>query len=328
MTSGHHPPSRPPDDQAGHPALDALADLDAGLLDPATATAARLTSHVGGCPTCAATLRGLAAVRADLRSLPPPRMPDSVAARLDATLAELRAAGPGHDLPSVAAHRSAAGGRGEQSPAPPRTADAAADDLAGGRERRRERSRRLTTLVAASVVVLAAVGGIGTAVLHETQGGKSTVTGSAALPPDESGRRSGHSAGGDAGAPAAGHQVPQNGPETAGPAVRTVPSYTRLTLADALPEIEQQSTVAMISAAGRQGPGGVMAESARRNTCSQSIPGTIGPPTAVRQVLFERTPAFVFVFRDVGLDRRVFVVAADCGAGSKQAATVLYHLSR
>ena len=97
MTSGHPPlpdppHGGPPDDRAGHPDLDALADLDAGLPDPIST--ARLDEHVAGCPACTQVLRALAAVRVELRALPPPQLPAGVAARLDATVAELRAAEP------------------------------------------------------------------------------------------------------------------------------------------------------------------------------------------------------------------------------------------
>jgi hypothetical protein len=336
MTSDHHPTSRPPDDQAGHPDLDALADLDAGLLDPATT--AELTRHVGGCPACGATLRALAAVRTELRSLPPPRLPESVAARLDATLAELRRGGHAHQAraragahPAPSAVASAQidetrhgpapphGPRpGSLRPDPPRPDDAGSDDLARERERRRDRSRRLTTLAAASVVVLAAVVGVGTAVVRQDHDSK--LTQSAAVPPEVTSRS-------ESGGSASQQKAPADARPNEGPALVDLPVYTRLTLAAALPAIEQ-STIAVISAAGRQGPGGAMAEEARRSSCEQTIPGASGSPTAVRQVLFEGTPAYVFVYPDLGLGRQVFVVAADCGRERTQAARVLYQMPR
>jgi len=107
-----------------------------------------------------------------------------------------------------------------------------------------------------------------------------------------------------------------------------VPHYTRQTLAADVDEIEQQASLGRVSAAGRAGPGGEMADSSRRRACAGSIPGAVGTLTAVRQVVFGSmsTPAFVFVYRDSGSGRRVFVVTADCGLVPGSTATVLYHL--
>jgi anti-sigma factor RsiW len=63
-----------------HPDLDAIADLDAGVLDGATA--AVVDAHLRGCTRCTATLGALASVRVELRSLPPPALPPAVAGRL------------------------------------------------------------------------------------------------------------------------------------------------------------------------------------------------------------------------------------------------------
>jgi anti-sigma factor ChrR (cupin superfamily) len=77
-----------------HPDLDTLADLDAGVLDPAAAE--DVAAHVGGCARCAGVLAAFDTVRADLLALPAPELPAPVAARLDAVFADLRrqAAGP------------------------------------------------------------------------------------------------------------------------------------------------------------------------------------------------------------------------------------------
>jgi hypothetical protein len=367
MTSDH-PPSRPPDHQARHPDLDALADLDAGLLDPASA--AGLTTHVGSCPSCAATLRAFGAVRADLRSLPTLQMPDSVAARLDVTLAELRSAGPG-EAPSrpgtpEGGARQAGPPRAEGDPPVPTDSRPVRQEVEQGQpphgpddgedtdgedtdgddidevaialfgERRRERSRRMTTMVAASVVALAALVGAGTAVLRGTQE-DSSLTRSAAVP----GAQDGGSAG-DARArpPSAtltappevysppGGPVPpsaaQASPSAGASGAASVPRYTKQTLAAEVADLERQASLATVSAAGLAGPGGAMADSSRRRDCAGSIPGATGTLTAVRQVVFEGTPAFVFVYRDG--EPRVVVVAADCGLKRGSAATVLYRL--
>ena len=69
----------------GHPDVDRLADLDAGVLDEPEATA--LAEHVTNCADCRAVLDGLAAVRTELAALPAPTMPGDVAARIDSALA-------------------------------------------------------------------------------------------------------------------------------------------------------------------------------------------------------------------------------------------------
>lgn len=65
--------------------LDLLADLHAGVLDPATD--ARLRPRVMADPDARAVLEALDATVSDLRSLPPIPMPADVAARIDAALA-------------------------------------------------------------------------------------------------------------------------------------------------------------------------------------------------------------------------------------------------
>jgi hypothetical protein len=64
--------------------VDLLADLHAGVLDPDRE--ARLRPQVESDPEARAVLAALDATRVDLASMPPLRMPDAVAARLDAAL--------------------------------------------------------------------------------------------------------------------------------------------------------------------------------------------------------------------------------------------------
>ncbi len=68
----------------GHPAVDTLADLGAGLLDERTSDGLR--THVDGCARCAEVEDRLAVVRAQLAALPPVPMPPTVAARIDTAL--------------------------------------------------------------------------------------------------------------------------------------------------------------------------------------------------------------------------------------------------
>jgi hypothetical protein len=77
----------PGGDPVGQPppwTLELLADLHGDVLDPATA--ARLRTEAATVPRARATLAALDATRADLAALPPVRMPDHIAARLDAAV--------------------------------------------------------------------------------------------------------------------------------------------------------------------------------------------------------------------------------------------------
>lgn len=68
-----------------HLDLDAIADLEEGLTDPADA--GRQRAHLDGCAACGDTRARLAATRASLAGLPAEPMPADVAARLDTALA-------------------------------------------------------------------------------------------------------------------------------------------------------------------------------------------------------------------------------------------------
>lgn len=72
------------DPAAGHLELDALAELEEGLVDPETAAVAR--AHVEMCTGCRARLSRLRTTRALLSALPPEPMPADVAARVDAAV--------------------------------------------------------------------------------------------------------------------------------------------------------------------------------------------------------------------------------------------------
>jgi hypothetical protein len=316
MTSETPPPSTPPpDDLAGHPDLDTLADLDAGLLDPPAA--ARAGPHVAACTRCSATLAAFAAVRVDLRSLPPPVLPPAVAARLDETLAQLRRDRPDAarlpPTPAVNAHQARPPDVAGAAPPPgsvgagvaPRRAPVV--DLAAAQEQRRARARRLTSRVAASVVVAAALVGVGAAIVQKTDS-NSTVSQGAALPGDQSapgGSRSGQGAAGDS---AEGRQTPAVAPP------KTLPSYTAGTLLAAIPGIAARSAVDIITSAGLDGPAGPMADAALRARCTAGITNVSGVPIAVQRVLFDDRAAYVFVFAGTDGSRSVIVVSADCGS--------------
>src|SRR5437764_3314482 len=120
----------------GHPDADALAACREGLLG--RRRSARIRAHLARCSRCAALDGGLAEVTALLASVPAPRMPDGLAARLDAVLAA----------------ESAARARAE-APAPATEAPAAAAAASGpARPGRRPRAWRVTALRAASVTAV------------------------------------------------------------------------------------------------------------------------------------------------------------------------------
>jgi hypothetical protein len=130
------------------PGLDLLADLDAGLLDAATAERVRAAALAD--PRATAVLAALAATRAELAAAPAPAVPPQVAARWEAVLA------------------AEAGRAGERAPAPTRgVAPSRRRDVrrAGrpapsGAGRGRPPSRRLRPALVAAVV-LAALGAAG-----------------------------------------------------------------------------------------------------------------------------------------------------------------------
>ncbi len=77
---------------SGHPDLDTLAELQEGLL--ARDEQRRVRRHVATCAACSDALGTLEATQALLAALPPVTVPDDVAARLDAALAEVRTSEP------------------------------------------------------------------------------------------------------------------------------------------------------------------------------------------------------------------------------------------
>lgn len=331
-----------------HPDLDTLADLDAGVLDGPTAE--RVSGHVRTCAQCAGALRAMSAVQNDLRALPTPPMPAAVAARLDDVLAGLRRAerpdgtgqsgtgpdgtgsagtgqnshrqnstGPGGTAPLPVIGRPGQPGPGHSGPeqqdpdqqdpnqrgadlrGPGQRPPAPVSDLDSARERRRRRLTRIAGSVAAAVAVLAAAGSV--TVLVRTIGTAGTASESAA---------------GGSGA----EQLPA--PASGGPAVSgyDVPSYSKESLRGALPQIEQQSAVDVITGRGDTGPAGAMADTARRTACVGSIRGSIGELQAVRRIMYEGSMAYVFVFSDGGR-RTAYVVADDCGTSPALPASVL-----
>jgi anti-sigma factor RsiW len=267
-----------------HPDLDTLADLDAGALDPAAAE--DVAAHVGGCARCVAAMAAFDGIRRDLRALPTPRVPPEVAARLDATLAELRGETAG---PAAA-------------PPPPRPVA----DLAGARERRRRRSLKIGTGAVAAAAVLIAAGASVTALVNSAGQVSDTTSGAAgaASLSDESAPRATRSA-----------AVPNS--------LGGIPSYTKETLSGSLDTIARDSAVTDVTTLGETGPAGEMADAARRQACEQSITLRHGVLTAARRIDYEGKPAYVFVFTDANGRLCASVVDTTCGTTGGLPATVL-----
>lgn len=85
MTAVPFPPENP-DDVDEHPEVAEISALGEGLLPPQRA--ARVRAHLGACALCADVQSSLAEIHHGLTTLPsPPRMPEDIAARIDAALA-------------------------------------------------------------------------------------------------------------------------------------------------------------------------------------------------------------------------------------------------
>jgi hypothetical protein len=286
-----------------HPDLDTLADLHADALDRSTAE--RVRQHVRTCARCAQTLAALDSVGSRLRALPDPPIPAAVAARLDATLADLRRAEPVRPRPvAPAGPAGPATGPRERigEPVEPRSTGAPerVADLARARDRRQRRRARLLGSVAAAAAVLAGAASV-TAIVRAGGGSDNADTAAAGAAPDS-----------------ATEQLPSVLPSAPGVAV-SIPSYDRESLRADLPRI-QQSAAGIIT--GRTSEAGVMADPARRTACANTIRGTSGRLLGVLRITYEGDPAYVFVFTD-GSRRSTYVVSEDCGTSPALPAAVL-----
>ncbi len=316
MTPEDGSPSTSPDGLVGHPDLDTLADLDAGLLD-ATA-AADAGRHAASCARCRGTLAAFVAVRRDLRALAPPVLPAAVAARLDETVAQLRgSAGPpaaAQVQPPLANPPPPPPPVAISSAVPPRPplaepVDLAQPvDLAAAREQRRARARKLTGRVAASVIVAAALVGVGNAILQKSDDG-GTVAQSAAVPGESRTGGNDSSGGGSGAGPKVGSEQTK-GPETI---PSDVQSYDEASLLSAIPAIATRSAVEIITRAGRNGPAGALADTGRRERCTAGIPDSSGLLIAVQRITFRQQTAYVLVYADTSGQRTVIVVSSTCG---------------
>ncbi|MEU1007095.1 hypothetical protein [Streptomyces sp. NPDC005890] len=169
-------------DTAGHPDVAEISDLTEGLLPPDRGTDVR--RHLDACEACADVYAQLEEIRGLLGSVPAPeRMPDDVAARIDAALAA--------EAPLTAGDEDTTGRVSrETSTAADHPADLPADRPAGrpraatGPGRKDKRGRRRGRLVLGAVLT-AAVLGAGSLVLtslgdngdHTTAHGTPTASG-------------------------------------------------------------------------------------------------------------------------------------------------------
>jgi hypothetical protein len=164
MTGNDAPPTA-----AGPPwPLDLLADLHAGVFDKDTA--AELRTRIATDPDARATLAALDATRTELAALPPLRMPDDVAARIDRALREEAAAQP---VPGQGQ------GQGQPTMAP-------VVDLAAARARLRRRGLLLGAglfTAAAAVVGIITVSGLTGGTTTGTPRAGAPHPGDQALPP-------------------------------------------------------------------------------------------------------------------------------------------------
>jgi hypothetical protein len=286
--------ARRPDEP--HPGLDTLADLDAGVLEGADAE--RVAGHVAGCARCGQVMAALGGVRADLRTLPAPPLPAAVAARLDATLAELRTAADG-----AAPARTDRTDRVAAAPATAQVTDLEA-------ARRWRRLKAAGTGVAAALVLV--VAGTSVVSLVRSAGGGDDST---------------SAAGGGSGAETREQQQDTAAvPGAAAPSLPPLPDFDEASLRAALPTLVTAYAVDRVTETAAEGPAngpaGAMADSGLRTACVRTIPGTKGQLSAVRWIRYDGRPAYVFVFSDGG-SRTAYVVGDQCGRVPAVPATLL-----
>jgi hypothetical protein len=141
---------------AAHLGLDRISDLEEGLLNPAEEQAAR--EHLAGCAQCQDDLAALTAVREALLADAEIAMPDDVADRLYAALAEL----PPYEAPTIGAVTTL--------PAP--------------RTPSRWDTRRKPTLIALSAAAVIALFAVGVTQIHgSSNSGKESAAAAATTAP-------------------------------------------------------------------------------------------------------------------------------------------------
>ncbi|MEU9713788.1 hypothetical protein [Streptomyces sp. NPDC047976] len=174
-----------------HPEVSEISDLTEGLLSPSRT--AEVRSHLGNCALCADVLASLEEIRSLLGTLPgPPRMPSSIAGRIDAALAAealLDSTTPRAEA-AVSAPRPASDVSRETSPTTTggsgrseahRPTGHPSGPTGPGRRRARRRIAVLTGLAGATACALAAIlfNGLGGTGSHDTATRNDTARSSA-----------------------------------------------------------------------------------------------------------------------------------------------------
>jgi len=145
-------------DMTGHPDVAEISDLAEGLLPSTRTTDVR--RHLEGCELCADVYASLEEIQGLLGTLPPPTpMPDDVAARIDAALANEPLPGSG-DSPRVSRETSA--------PADRPAGHARTSSTGPGRKDRRRMDRRRIAVLGA--VAAAAAIGLGSVIVSSLTG--------------------------------------------------------------------------------------------------------------------------------------------------------------
>ncbi|GAB3312399.1 hypothetical protein EK0264_09485 [Epidermidibacterium keratini] len=277
------------------PDVDTLADYQAGVLDEQTS--AEIAAHVAADPRCQQVLAALDATVAQLRSMPPVRMPENVAARINAALAaeagrgsapRLHAVPPATDLdqsttaaPTAAGPApltAAAGERTAPSTVPPRGSDSNVSDLSVARAKRSGRAKMWLAAAAAAVVV-----GGGTALIATQSGGDGADTNVAEQTSQSS---------------------EQNQDSAPGSDVLAFGSPSDVLDKGAITDDKVSPDVA-----------GEMAERSARNQCLNEMPNRpLEAPEAVQKGEYDGQEAYAFIFPTANPDeiQMIVVAASDC----------------
>jgi hypothetical protein len=273
-----------------HLDVDALADLEEGLLDRDHVAAAR--AHVAGCPHCRAELAALTGVRERLAAAAEVEpMPAEVVARLDRALAAVAA-----EPASTAVTRS----------------------VIPLREPQRSSPRGLRWLQAAAVVVLILAGGaVAVSALRGADNGSSDNASTVAGAADKNGREA--ASGTSFPVTASGRHWTQASVEAG------VPQLLAGTLSPTLPP--SSFSAEDNGSGGAEAPRALAGVPAARLAgglaladCVTELAGGPATPLAVDLATFDGQPAAVVLLPGIGGPGRVdvWVVPPDCGQGKGQ----------
>lgn len=267
----------------GHPDDATLSGLDAEVFDEATAS--QLRAHVDSCAQCSATLRSVADVRQQLAALPAPRMPQSVARRLEEAIRGEQRVRATASLPTPRppTQSTPAHGTPTQPPPPAIPTQGNVRSMEAARARK-SRTTRWMSAVAAGVVVLAAGSfAIVNAVNDDDKTGTLGIA-----PGDKNG------------------EEPDGNP----PGPELVPQFSESTMPDNVSAIIKQAPVT----ADNSEVAGKMANPAARNGCASKLVNDGRSPIAVQEGTYDGDEAYAFVFPDEADDSLVdvWVVSPSC----------------